>query len=160
VVEAGVRRVSPEWIAVGVASGALAVGVVTLVVAVLILGSARRSEQVGEERLEMLREQRERLALLNAERRMLLEELAQERKWRKEVAGEDHNAGQRARSEPPPQEGPSATSESGAEEEVERVEPRPGGEGAQEGSDRPRDTAEFPVRGSLTRPWWRRVFGG
>jgi excisionase family DNA binding protein len=27
-------------------------------------------------------------------------------------------------------------------------------------SARPRDTAEFPVRGSLTRPWWRRVFGG
>ena len=25
---------------------------------------------------------------------------------------------------------------------------------------RPRDTAEFPVRGSLTRPWWRRAFGG
>jgi excisionase family DNA binding protein len=28
------------------------------------------------------------------------------------------------------------------------------------GSVRPRDTAEFPVRGSLTRPWWRRAFGG
>jgi hypothetical protein len=27
-------------------------------------------------------------------------------------------------------------------------------------SARPRDTAEFPVRGSLTRPWWRRIFGG
>jgi hypothetical protein len=145
VVEEGVRRMSPEWIAVGVASGALAVGVVTLVVAVLILGSARRSEQVGEERLEMLREQRERLNLLNAERRMLLEELAEERKGRKEAAGEDHNAGQRARLEPPPQEGPSATSESGAEEEeVERVESRPGGEGAQEGSE---------------RPWWRRGLG-
>jgi excisionase family DNA binding protein len=25
---------------------------------------------------------------------------------------------------------------------------------------RPRDTAEFPMRGSLTRPWWRRAFGG
>ena len=25
---------------------------------------------------------------------------------------------------------------------------------------RPRDTAEFPLRGSLTRPWWRRAFGG
>jgi hypothetical protein len=33
-------------------------------------------------------------------------------------------------------------------------------EGTQEGSERPRDTAEFPMRGSLTRPWWRRVFGG
>ncbi len=28
------------------------------------------------------------------------------------------------------------------------------------GPERPRDTAEFPVRGSLTRPWWRRAFGG
>jgi excisionase family DNA binding protein len=28
------------------------------------------------------------------------------------------------------------------------------------GPVRPRDTAEFPVRGSLTRPWWRRAFGG
>ena len=28
------------------------------------------------------------------------------------------------------------------------------------GSVRSRDTAEFPVRGSLTRPWWRRAFGG
>jgi hypothetical protein len=27
-------------------------------------------------------------------------------------------------------------------------------------SERPRDTAEFPAGGSLTRPWWRRVFGG
>lgn len=38
-------------------------------------------------------------------------------------------------------------------------EPRPG-EGTQEGSQRSGDTAEFPVRGSLARPWWRRVFGG
>ena len=28
------------------------------------------------------------------------------------------------------------------------------------GPERPLDTAEFPVRGSLTRPWWRRAFGG
>jgi excisionase family DNA binding protein len=28
------------------------------------------------------------------------------------------------------------------------------------GDVRPRDTAEFPVHGSLTRPWWRRAFGG
>jgi hypothetical protein len=27
-------------------------------------------------------------------------------------------------------------------------------------SARPRDTAEFAVRGSLIHPWWRRVFGG
>jgi hypothetical protein len=29
----------------------------------------------------------------------------------------------------------------------------------EEGSERPRDTAEFPARGTLLRPWWRRVFG-
>jgi hypothetical protein len=39
-------------------------------------------------------------------------------------------------------------------------EPRPGGEEAQEGPERPPDKAEGPVRGSLGRPWWRRVFGG
>ncbi len=37
---------------------------------------------------------------------------------------------------------------------------RQGGTGEPLGSVRPRDTAEFPVRGSLTRPWWRRAFGG
>ncbi len=34
------------------------------------------------------------------------------------------------------------------------------GTGDPRGDARPRDTAEFPVRGSLTRPWWRRAFGG
>jgi hypothetical protein len=34
------------------------------------------------------------------------------------------------------------------------------GDPREESSERPRDTAEFPVRGSLLRPWWRRVFGG
>jgi excisionase family DNA binding protein len=34
------------------------------------------------------------------------------------------------------------------------------GTGDPHGSTRPRDTAEFPVRGSLSRPWWKRVFGG
>jgi superoxide dismutase len=32
--------------------------------------------------------------------------------------------------------------------------------GLQEGSERPRDTAEWPVRGGLIRPWWRRMFSG
>ncbi len=34
------------------------------------------------------------------------------------------------------------------------------GTGDPRGTVRPRDTAEFPVRGSLARPWWRRAFGG
>jgi uncharacterized heparinase superfamily protein len=37
--------------------------------------------------------------------------------------------------------------------------PRPTG-GPQGNSERPRDTAEFPVRGRPLRPWWRRVVGG
>jgi hypothetical protein len=41
----------------------------------------------------------------------------------------------------------------------EYPEPRPATGGPQNGYGQPRDTAEFPVRGSLTRPWWRRVFG-
>jgi hypothetical protein len=46
-------------------------------------------------------------------------------------------------------------------EEPERAEPRSSTPGPQESVERPPDTAEWPVRGgSLTRPWWRRVFGG
>ena len=39
-------------------------------------------------------------------------------------------------------------------------EPRSSPGGLQESTGQPRDTAEFPTRGSLTRPWWRMVFGG
>jgi hypothetical protein len=57
-----------------------------------------------------------------------------------------------------PQEPPGGP-ESAAEGQ-ERAEPRSGAGGPQTGSDRPPDTAEWPMRGSDTRPWWRRVFGG
>jgi hypothetical protein len=77
-----IQELSTEWIAVGVASGALVVSLLTLVVALLILRSARRSEHSGEERLEMMREQRERLNYLHEERRLLLEELAEDRRVR------------------------------------------------------------------------------
>ena len=53
-----------------------------------------------------------------------------------------------------PRDSPSATAE-----EPEKVELGSGTGGPQNGYERPRDTAEFPVGGSLTRPWWRRVFG-
>ena len=45
-------------------------------------------------------------------------------------------------------------------EEPERAEPRSGTGGPQERAQRPPDTAEWPARGALLRPWWRRVFGG
>jgi excisionase family DNA binding protein len=51
------------------------------------------------------------------------------------------------------------TPESAAGEQ-ERAEPRYGTGASQEDYGRPRDTAEFPVGGTLLRPWWRRVFGG
>jgi hypothetical protein len=48
-----------------------------------------------------------------------------------------------------------------AAEEPGGAEPRSSTGGSQESAGRPPDTAEWPVRGgSLTRPWWRRVFGG
>ena len=40
-----------------------------------------------------------------------------------------------------------------------RAEPRLVSGAAQAGSERPPDTAEWPVRGSILRPWWRRGFG-
>jgi hypothetical protein len=59
---------------------------------------------------------------------------------------------------PPAQEPPGGPREE-ATEQPGRVEPQTPLEGAREGSEnRPRDTAEFPMRGSLARPWWRRVF--
>jgi excisionase family DNA binding protein len=58
--------------------------------------------------------------------------------------------------EAPKPEKPPRDRESTAEESA-RVAPS-SAEGTRTGSERPRDTAEFPVRGSLLRPWWRRVF--
>jgi hypothetical protein len=60
---------------------------------------------------------------------------------------------------PAPSEPPGA-SETVAEEPERAEEPWPSTGGPQTGSERPRDTAEFPVGGTLLRPWWRRVFGG
>jgi excisionase family DNA binding protein len=44
------------------------------------------------------------------------------------------------------------------EKPSEGAEPGSSTGGPQEGTERPPDTAEWPVRGSLHRPWWRRVF--
>ena len=56
----------------------LVVGIVTLAVTVRNLLSARRSEELGESRYELLRDQRDRLEMLREERRMLVEELERE----------------------------------------------------------------------------------
>jgi pyruvate/2-oxoglutarate dehydrogenase complex dihydrolipoamide acyltransferase (E2) component len=44
-----------------------------------LLRSAHRSERAGEERLEILREQQERLAFMREERQLLLEEFQRQR---------------------------------------------------------------------------------
>jgi hypothetical protein len=52
--------------------------------------------------------------------------------------------------------GPQSTGAGSGKEEAEEAPPV--GEGAQNVTEQPRDPAEFPIhRGSLTRPWWRRV---
>jgi hypothetical protein len=51
------------------------VGMAALVLALRILRSALRSERMGNERLEILREQQQRLGVLREEREMILEEL-------------------------------------------------------------------------------------
>ena len=51
------------------------VGMAALVLALRILRSALSSERMGNERLEILREQQQRLGVLREEREMILEEL-------------------------------------------------------------------------------------
>jgi len=56
----------------------LLVGVATLAVAIGAFRSSRRSEDLGENRYELLREQQERLQVLREERQMFLQELERE----------------------------------------------------------------------------------
>ncbi len=69
----------------GVLGLLVVIGVATLATAARTLGSARKAERGGEERLEILREQQERLKVMFQERRMLEEELTRERARRAEL---------------------------------------------------------------------------
>jgi hypothetical protein len=60
----------------------LVVGIAALAVAMSTLRSSQRSEKLGEDRYEMLVDQRDRLELLREERQMLLEELKRESQQR------------------------------------------------------------------------------
>jgi hypothetical protein len=57
------------------AGGSLALNVAVLFVVWRVLRSARRRERAGDERLEILREQQERLKSMYQERDMMREEL-------------------------------------------------------------------------------------
>jgi len=75
-----------ETLLLGGVLGLLVVtGVATLAIAARTLRSARRAEQAGDERLEILREQQERLKVMYQERRMLEDELKRERERRAEL---------------------------------------------------------------------------
>ena len=63
----------------------LLVSIVTLVIAIVTLRSSRRSEGLGEDRYELLREQHDRLEMLREERRMLVEELERESRERRQL---------------------------------------------------------------------------
>ena len=69
------------WIAFALAGGSLIVSVTILSVVLAVLRSTRRTERAGGERLEILREQQERLQFMRDERRMLEEEL----QWRRSM---------------------------------------------------------------------------
>jgi hypothetical protein len=68
-------------IAIGLAGSCLLISVMTLYVVLKVQRSTHRAEQAGNERLEILREQQDRLRFLREERRMLEEEL----EWRRSM---------------------------------------------------------------------------
>src|SRR5918993_2628682 len=63
----------------------LLVGIATLFVAIYILRSSRRSEALGKDRYELLRDQHDRLEMLREERRMLTEQLERESRERRQL---------------------------------------------------------------------------
>jgi pyruvate/2-oxoglutarate dehydrogenase complex dihydrolipoamide acyltransferase (E2) component len=73
--EEGIRQMIIVWVALCLAGGALVLSTATLLIALRVWQSAHRSERAGEGRLEILREQQERLEFMREERRLLVEEL-------------------------------------------------------------------------------------
>jgi hypothetical protein len=71
----GVRLVILEWVSVFLVGLCLGLSVAILVVLWRVWGTTDRIEQAGKERLEIVREQQERLGHLREEREILLEEL-------------------------------------------------------------------------------------
>ena len=63
----------------------LLIGVATLAVAFYSLRSSRRSESLGEDRYELLRDQHERLEVMSKERKALIEELERESQERQRL---------------------------------------------------------------------------
>ncbi len=110
-----------------------------MIVATRISRTARRSERAGEERLEILREQQQRLHLLHEERSALLDTLELLRRQMDETE-------RRLELPPAPPEAASQWA-AGEPEGPDGTDPRSGTGGAQEGSE-PRSSR------------WRKLLGG
>src|SRR5215213_4354219 len=63
----------------------LLASVASFTVVILTFRSSRRSENLGEDRYELLRNQHDRLEMLREERRMLTEELERESRERRQL---------------------------------------------------------------------------
>jgi SMC interacting uncharacterized protein involved in chromosome segregation len=63
----------------------LLVSIATLTISIIVLRSARRSEYLGEDRHELLRDQHDRLEMMYEERRMLTEQLELESRERRQL---------------------------------------------------------------------------
>jgi hypothetical protein len=120
---------------------------------------SRPKSQVHHDPLveELLEDLRDRVAFLE---RSLERRSVEAEHYQQIVAGltqtNNQLASQLRELEAPPQE-PSGASERIFVEPERAEQPRSATGGPQEGYERPPDTAEFPVRGKLSRPWWRRV---
>jgi hypothetical protein len=110
---------------------------------------------------ELIEELRDRVAFLE---RSLERRSVEAERYQQIVAGltqTNNQLASRLRELEAPQESRGASERIVAEpEKPERAESRAATGGPQEGYERPPDTAEWPMRGGLLRPWWRRVFGG
>jgi flagellar biosynthesis/type III secretory pathway M-ring protein FliF/YscJ len=80
--------VNLELLAALLAGGSLIVSLAVLVLVWRVLRNARRSRAASDERLEILREQQERLKIMGQERSMLKEELERLRSVLEEVEEE------------------------------------------------------------------------
>jgi hypothetical protein len=108
---------------------------------------------------ELVEELRDRVAFLE---RALERRSPEAERYQQIVAGLTQTNNQpagRLREPEAPQELSGAPESAAAERERAKEPWSSAGGHHEEGSERPRDTAEFPVHGSLLRPWWRRVFG-
>jgi hypothetical protein len=81
-------QVNLELLAALLAGGSLIVSLAVLVLVWRVLRNARRSRAASDERLEILREQQERLKIMGQERSMLKEELERLRSVLEEVEEE------------------------------------------------------------------------